>query len=225
MKNLQKRANSPISLFYCLKLNNFIYATSLFAIVLGIFLCPKTALMASITPERIISLTNAERNRAGLDSLYSSDRLTQAANAKAQAILDSQTFDHTINGKKFSSWIKATGYQYYLVGENLAMDFITAEGVTKAWLASPEHRANILNDEYNETGVGVAEGKFAGQNTIIVVQLFGDPIIRSAPIPEGISRLNERIVPAGNGSNNYLSAYHHWLGNLSFLSARQIYLF
>ncbi|MDD4902563.1 MAG: CAP domain-containing protein [Patescibacteria group bacterium] len=186
---------------------------------------PKTALMASITPDKIISLTNKERDRAGLDSLDLNDQLTKAAVNKAQAVLDSQTFDHAINGKKFSSWIRETGYQYSLVGENLAMDFITAEGLLRAWIASPEHRANILNDKYGEIGVGIAEGKFAGQDTIIVAEIFGAPLVKPAPIPKSISRLNERIMPWESGSKNYLSIYHSFLGNLSRLAASHANLF
>jgi hypothetical protein len=228
MKTQQKSLFSLILGFVSLKSNNLVRATFLFAAVLGIFLLPKTALMASITPEKIISLTNAERNRSGLSALDVDDQLTQAARAKAQAILDSQTFDHTINGKKFSSWIKATGYQYNLVGENLAIDFVTSEGLLRAWMGSPAHRENILNHEYDDIGVGVAEGTFAGQKTIVVAQIFGDPMVKAAPIPENISRLNERIIPwtdSDPSPGNYLSLYRQTLGKLSLLTEKKVTLF
>jgi Cysteine-rich secretory protein family len=228
MKNLQKRQLSPISLFYCLKLNKFLYTTSLFAVVLGIFLLPKTAFMASITPDRIISLTNDERLQAGLNALNVNDRLTDAAEAKAQAIIASQTFDHSINGRRFSSWIKATGYQYSLVGENLAMDFVTDEGVMRAWMDSPEHRANLLEPSYIDIGVGVAEGKFQGENTIVIAQIFGDPLIKTAPIPADISLLREHILPGDKNNfapKNYLSLYDSLLEKLSQLSERQVAMF
>jgi hypothetical protein len=226
MKNLQKRANSPISLFYCLKLNKFIYATSLFAVVLGIFLLPKMAFMASITPDRIISLTNDERTAAGLNTLTMNDQLTGAAEAKAQVIIASQTFDHTINGRKFSGWIRAAGYQYEMVGENLAIDFASSEGVVRAWMNSPEHRANLLENSYADIGVGIAEGKFQGENTIVVAELFGDPLYKNPPIPENISRLHERFLPWNNSAPaNYLSFYDGLLEKLSLLSVRQVAMF
>ena len=92
-------------------------------------------------------------------------------------------------------------------------------------MASPDHRANILENEYSDIGVGVAEGKFAGQNTVVVAQIFGEPLIKPAPIPENIARLNERILPWENVSPNYLSLYHNLFGNLSLLTARQVALF
>jgi Uncharacterized protein with SCP/PR1 domains len=228
MKNLQKRANSPISLFYCLKLNKFIYATSLFAVVLGIFLLPKTAFMASITPDRIIALTNDERAQVGLNTLTINDQLTSAAEAKAQAILDNQVFDHTINGRKFSSWIRATGYQYEMVGENLAIDFVSSEGVVRAWMNSPEHRANLLENSYTDVGVGIAEGKFQGENTIVVAELFGDPLYKNPPIPANISKLNEHLLPWDKNSYapaRHLSFYNGFLKKLSLLSERQVAMY
>ena len=117
MKTQQKSLFPLIFGFISFKSNKIVRATILFAAVLGIFLLPKTAFMASIMQDKIISLTNEERGRAGLNVLNTNDKLTQAANAKAQAILDNQTFDHTINGRKFSTWIKETGYQYALAGK------------------------------------------------------------------------------------------------------------
>jgi Cysteine-rich secretory protein family len=227
MKNPSKSLFSLIFAFICPKSNNALRAVILFAAVLGIFLLPKTAWMATITPDSIITLTNNERSQNGLNTLYLSDQLTRAANAKAAAILAAQTFDHTIDGRRFSSWIKETGYQYSLAGENLAMDFVTSEGVVRAWMASPEHRANILQSEYVDIGVGIAEGKFAGQNTIIVAELFGDPLIKPAPIPASISCLDERIMPwEQNASlNGYLSIYHKVLTNISLATDEQISFF
>jgi hypothetical protein len=228
MKIQQRSLISPVSGFIWAKSGKLFYFASLFAIVLGIFLLPKTAFMASITPDKIISLTNEERARAGLNELNVNDELTQAANAKAQAILASQIFDHTINDRKFSGWIKETGYQYTLVGENLAMDFMTSEGLMRAWMASPEHRANILENEYRDIGVGVAEGKFAGQNTIIVAQLFGAPLFKTAYIPEWIAELNEKLIPGEQNNpapQNYLSFYRQTLGRLSLLAEKKVALF
>jgi len=115
-------------------------------------------------------------------------------------------FDHTINGRKFSGWIRAAGYQYEMVGENLAIDFASSEGVVRAWMNSPEHRANLLENSYADIGVGIAEGKFQGENTIVVAELFGDPLYKNPPIPENISRLHERFLPWNNSApaNYYL---------------------
>jgi hypothetical protein len=81
------------------------------------------------------------------------------------------------------NWIRETGYDYSYAGENLAVHFIEAEDVQAGWLASPSHRANIVNTHYLETGIGIASGQFEGSPSIMVVQLFGTPIAAQIDIP------------------------------------------
>jgi hypothetical protein len=228
MKIQDKSLISPVSTFFCLKSSKIFLITSLLVITLGIFLLPKTAFMATITPEKVQEFTNRERAKAGLNELKTNDQLTMAASAKAKAVLQNQIFDHTIHGQKFSTWIKASGYQYELTGENLAIDFVTVEGLMRAWMESPEHRANLLENEYVDIGIGIAEGKFAGQKTIVVVQIFGEPLIKAPLIPENISRLNEKISPwseNAQASQNILSFYRVFFGKLSVLNERRIAMF
>jgi len=163
------------------KPNNFyILYFSLFFGAVGIFLLPKSACLAAIETDSIISLTNAERQRAGIDGLQENNLLSQAARAKGQAILTAQIFQHNFPNKKFSSWIKESGYQYNYVGENLAINFVTDEGVIRAWLNSPTHKNNLLNENFSDIGVAVLNGKFQGNNTTLVVQIFGSPLNKPA---------------------------------------------
>jgi len=149
--------------------------TSLLVIVIGIFLLPKTAWLADVTPEKLIELTNQERLAAGLNTLTANQLLTKAAWEKAQEILRTQIFKHNINGRKFSDWIQTAGYNYSYVGENLAIDFVTSEGVIDAWNSSLLHRQNLLNSYYKEIGIAAIAGNFDGQETTVVVQIFGAP--------------------------------------------------
>ena len=57
------------------------------------------------------------------------------------------------------------------VGENLAWDAgaASARFFVSAWLASPEHRANLLRPGYSRIGIGVAEGSFLGNPATTVV--------------------------------------------------------
>jgi hypothetical protein len=57
----------------------------------------------------------------------------------------------------------------------LAIDFVEAEDVVAAWLASPTHKENMLLDSYTETGVAVVTGEFQGGTSTIVVHMFGLP--------------------------------------------------
>lgn len=148
--------------------------------LIGLFLLPQLAYLAVITPEKLIELTNRERQAAGLNPLTANQLLTQAATRKGEAILETNTFKHTISDKKFSAWVRDAGYNYAYVGENLAIDFITDQGVVNAWKNSPPHKQNFLSPYYQETGVAAVSGQFQGQATTVVVQIFGAPAMGSA---------------------------------------------
>ncbi|MDD4900773.1 MAG: CAP domain-containing protein [Patescibacteria group bacterium] len=153
---------------------------SLLGTLMGIFLLPNLAYLSAITPEKLIELTNRIRLNQGMESLTANQLLTQAAIQKGETILDSNIFNHTIDGKRFSSWIRDTGYNYSYVGENLAIDFATSEGVLEAWENSPLHKKNLLSPYYKEIGIATIPGKFQGQDTMVVVQVFGAPAVGSA---------------------------------------------
>lgn len=132
---------------------------------------------SAITAEAVVSLTNTARVENKLAELTTSGLLTRAAKNKANDMLARQYFAHnTPDGATPWTFIKDTGYSYITAGENLAIDFSEVESVQSAWMNSPGHRANILNANFKEIGVGVARGKFDGHDTIIVVQMFGTPI-------------------------------------------------
>lgn len=142
-------------------------------IVVGNFLFTGSAQASSLSEINIIELTNKERVKTGASELTRNYLLDKAAKNKAQAIFDTQIFAHTIGQKKFSEWIKDTGYDYSYVGENLAIEFITSEGTIKAWLDSPTHKKNLLNPEFKEIGVAVERSLFNGKETTLVVQILG----------------------------------------------------
>ena len=154
----------------------FIIKIFLFLVTTGIFLLPKITFAAGITAEKIITLTNEERQTANLDQLSTNALLSQAAQNKARAIFTNQSFQHNFPEKKFSSWIKEVGYDYSYVGENLALNFLTDEGVINAWLNSPTHKNNLLNKNFSEIGVAVIRDDWQGQPAILVVQIFGAPL-------------------------------------------------
>lgn len=135
-----------------------------------------SVLSGAITQPNIVSLTNEARANQGLAALKTNAKLAAAAQAKAQDMLAKQYFAHTSpSGTTPWSWIRQAGYSYSVSGENLAIHYTTAEGAFAGWLASPSHRANIVNPKFTEIGVGVAEGVFQGHPSVIVVQMFGRP--------------------------------------------------
>lgn len=137
---------------------------------------PDSAFSSAITAENIYQLTNQSRAGFNLASLRYNNSLAQAAEAKAQALLACSCFQHTLpDGTTPWDFIKRAGYSYMSAGENLAVDFTEAENVEDAWMNSPGHKANILNKNFEEIGIGVSQGTFEGHTAIFVVQEFGTP--------------------------------------------------
>jgi Cysteine-rich secretory protein family len=88
------------------------------------------------------------------------------------------------NGTEPWDFIVSSGYVYKVAGENLARDFSNTAEMIEAWMASPTHRANIMNDNYTEIGIAVVDGTLEGFETTLVVQMFGKPRQVQASIPE-----------------------------------------
>ena len=83
-------------------------------------------------------------------------------------------FSHTSpEGKTPWYWFRKNGYSYIYAGENLAIHFFDSKDLVQAWLDSPSHRANILNKNFSNIGVGISKGLYEGKETIFIVQLFG----------------------------------------------------
>jgi uncharacterized protein YkwD len=60
------------------------------------------------------------------------------------------------------------GISFKTAGENIAGNS-TEEGATKAWMNSEGHRKNILNGNFNYTGIGIYQSPKYGK---ILVQMF-----------------------------------------------------
>ena len=146
---------------------------------------------SNIHPEKIIELVNKERINNNSQSLRINKQLMEAANNKAKYLIDNNIFEHNSNNKKFSDWVKEVDYDYSFIGENLAENFKNSETAVNAWLNSPSHKENMLNNNFTETGVAVIQKN----NRIIVVQIFGRPISKQLPIEKTIkNHISENIL-------------------------------
>jgi uncharacterized protein YkwD len=105
--------------------------------------------------QQILDLVNQERAKVGADSLKINEQLDQAADLHTQDQANMNTMSHNgSNGSTMGERIQNAGYQYSTVGENVAAGYLDAEAVVAAWMGSDGHRANILNDSFEELGVG-----------------------------------------------------------------------
>lgn len=132
---------------------------------------------SEITANKVLVLTNQQRQKQHLPPLKSSPVLSASAALKAQDMFAANYWAHTSPaGKSPWEFFKGVDYQYSIAGENLAKDFYDTESMVKAWMKSPTHRANIISDKYQETGIAVVNGILGGIKTTLVVQHFATPL-------------------------------------------------
>jgi uncharacterized protein YkwD len=112
----------------------------------------------------VLCLINTERARNGEGPLTANPQLEQAAAGHGQEMISRDYFAHVSpSGLTPVERIRTTGYipdseVGYVIGENLAwgtLSLATPQAIVSAWVASPEHLANILEGKYSETGIDV----------------------------------------------------------------------
>lgn len=124
--------------------------------------------------EQLLATTNAKRAEHGLSSLSLNGKLSAAAAAKAQDMFGKNYWAHNSpTGTTPWDFIQGAGYHYSVAGENLAKNFTTSQAVVDAWMASPTHRDNIVKPGYKEVGFAIVNGTLNGEETTLVVQMFG----------------------------------------------------
>ncbi len=102
-----------------------------------------------------ITLINQERAKAGCKALTVNSKLTTAAYNHSQDMALKDYFSHTgLNGSTPATRVEAVGYTYSNVGENITAGPTTPADAVKTWMGSPEHKANILDCTFTETGLG-----------------------------------------------------------------------
>ena len=95
-------------------------------------------------------------------------------------------------------FIKQAGYDYVFAGENLARGFVNSEDAVNAWMASTDHRDNLLSSNFKDVGFAVKSGTLNGEDTFLIVQEFGNktnapveavkqaeispPVVESSPV-------------------------------------------
>ena len=152
----------------------------------GIYLiklkAPQILGQVTFSSDQIIALTNNKRSQNGLGALSTNSQLSQAASEKSGDMYAADYWAHNSpQGKTPWNFISAAGYRYLYAGENLARDFSDAQSVVEAWMASPSHRSNLLDNNFKEIGVAVASGDLQGREVVLVVQMFGTPISQIPP--------------------------------------------
>ena len=141
--------------------------------------------------DQLVTLTNQKRAESGLSALRLNSQLSEAAAGKARDMFTKGYWAHTApDGVTPWDFINGAGYTYTVAGENLAKNFSNSSGVVDAWMNSSSHRENILRGQYEDIGFAVVNGVLNGEETPLVVQMFGKQVGTVA------AKTTETAVPA-----------------------------
>jgi uncharacterized protein YkwD len=122
----------------------------------------------------VLRLVNQERQSRRLGTLTRSATLEDQATQYACELIYYDFFDHVnqTTGSTLADRSAEFGYDYWIIGENLAAGQRSPAEVVADWMDSPCHRENLLNPAFTELGVGVRVG---GDYGYYWVQEFGRP--------------------------------------------------
>lgn len=128
-----------------------------------------TTASLSADEKEVFDLINKQRTNNGLSALKIDAEVQRVARIKAQDMVDNNYFAHDspTYGTPFNM-LKSFKISYKTAGENIAGNSSNSAAVT-AWMNSSGHKANILNGNYNYTGIGVVSSSKYGK---VYVQMF-----------------------------------------------------
>jgi len=122
--------------------------------------------------KKAFNLLNADRASNGLSPLKFNTKLTALGEKYAQDMINRNYFSHyNPEGQSPFDRMKQAGIGYSYAGENLAINSNVSTAET-AFMNSSGHRANILNTNYTEVGIGV---RYDAKGSAYVVQEFIKP--------------------------------------------------
>jgi uncharacterized protein YkwD len=140
------------------------------ALGLSVFLLVPAAgaTVGSSTVTSLLGAVNHTRTARGLPPLRIDTRLVRAARSHSLEMLRGNYFAHG----DFHGRMVAFDVQGPTAGENLAWgngSYASPASIVAEWLASPEHRANLLRPGWTRIGIGLARGAFLGNGAATIV--------------------------------------------------------
>jgi uncharacterized protein YkwD len=123
--------------------------------------------------DAVLCLLNAERRRRGIRLLRVDARLQAAASGQAKWMVRHRHFSHyRPGGPDLVARLRHVGYiprsGSWLVGENIGFGLPRRSSPAtqvRVWMASPAHRANILNPRFQSAGLGIYSGTPGGSRS------------------------------------------------------------
>ena len=139
--------------------------------------CGGGSVLLSADEKGVFSLQNEARRKRGLKALCIHPDLQKAARFHSQEEIDNDYMDHdSFDGVRFYETSRQRlqrfgytpqGFSTYYIGENI---YYGSEGLGEPqdavtwWMNSPGHRANILNKNFRQVGIGAVSGEYKGSS-------------------------------------------------------------
>jgi uncharacterized protein YkwD len=130
----------------------------------------------------VISDTNAYRASKNLPAVQENAALQAAATAYAKFLAEKEAAGHTADGQTPAKRVKAQGYHYCFVAENMwggwrrpdpMGDDEAARKAMGDWKRSPGHNANLLSKQSADIGIGAAAWRQSSDRVVFrIVQVF-----------------------------------------------------
>jgi uncharacterized protein YkwD len=126
------------------------------------------AIRSTTAQATLLAAVNATRTQYGLGPLRVDATLQRAAASHSAEMLHDNYFAHgDFRGRMIAFHVRAPA-----AGEDLAWGngaYADPGTIVAEWLASPEHRANLLRPGFTRIGIGIANGTFLGNGEVAVV--------------------------------------------------------
>lgn len=131
--------------------------------------------------EQMLEMINAYRAENGVEPLKLHIVLCEAANIRAEELIESFSHDRP-DGRRCFTVLGEFNLKYSYVGENIAYGYTDVEDVMDGWMNSEGHRANILSEKFEYVGIGICQSDDYW-HSIYWTQLF----MKSAPVQYDIN--------------------------------------
>ena len=162
-----------------LQAKSILYLTIIYIIVLPLMLIPaRSRAQSTQTPELFVDelqtvyLTNLERRKVGLPPLRWNRELSEAARDFALDVVANQPAGYCNHidstGRGPGERMRAAGYPNITAwGENSVCGYTTPAAAVRAWMNSPNHKANMLDARFREIGLGYARNSSIGRGYVV----------------------------------------------------------
>ena len=181
-----------------------------------------------LTKRGTFKWTNIQRDETkSLPALLESDKLDIIAMERLDDMFEKQYFEHVSPiGASASSIAEDIGYGFISIGENIALgNFKDDKALVQAWMDSPEHRANILKDDYTELGIAVKKDVYEEKETWIGVQIFARPLSSCPQVDQNLKTEIEKVKEQITTLENSASSLRKQIENMSPKNRKDIKIY